>query len=51
MRYYSVIKERAIMPQKYRENLNAYCLGKLNCKKKPQPLRFQIYNILERAKL
>ena len=35
----------------HRENLNAYCLGKLNCNKKLQTLRFQIYDILERAKL
>lgn len=34
----------------HRENLNVYCLGKVNCMKKLQTLRFQIYDILERAK-
>ena len=34
----------------HRENLNAYCLGKVNYMKKLQTLRFQIYDILERAK-
>ena len=35
----------------HKENLNAYCLGKENCMKKVQTIRFQIYDILVKTKL